>query len=99
MTFVSKEFPNRPGTLRFEAMIKSDNVEVGEREYYRGKFQGYIKGNKEYYPEDDFDGTFGWSPRKFYMKDLTQKEVVIFRIGLQNAKGAFYVDEIKCSIS
>jgi hypothetical protein len=48
------------------------------------------------YPANaDFDDTSGFVPRRFELRDLTGKETVTLRIGLQNAKGTVWVDDIK----
>jgi len=62
------------------------------------KFQAvlYDKQGKVSYPSaDDFEGTFGWTQRKFKILDLVEGETIELRIGLQNAKGTMYVDETK----
>lgn len=96
-TYISKEFVGYKGTLVFEANIKSEDVITGNKNFHRGKFQAVVvvNGHEVDWPDDDFKGTFPWMPRRFQVFDLTGKETVILRIGLQNAKGTIFVDDIK----
>jgi hypothetical protein len=98
-THITHKFPARRGKYTFHAMIQSENVVPGEKRYECGKFQAVVYDNRgrktDYYPGDDFEGTFGWSPRKFEALDFEGTETLELRIGLQNAKGAVYVDQIE----
>ena len=96
-TYISRDFTGYSGTLRFEALIQSENVIPGSQKYYRGKFQAVIiaKGKEMDWISDDFEGTFGWSHKTFQVFDLDGSETVVLRIGLQNAKGSMCIDKIK----
>jgi hypothetical protein len=97
-THLSKKFSGYSGTLTFEALIKSENVVPGtSKPYHRGKFQSIVyAGNQKFYPSnDDFQGTFDWTLKRFQVLDLDGSETVVLRFGLQNAKGIMCIDNIK----
>jgi hypothetical protein len=95
-TYISKEFVGCKGTLLFEANIKFYQVVPGDKNIHRGKFQAVVivDGREVDWPDADFEGTSPWMPRKFRVLDLTGNERVILRIGLQNAKGTVFVDDV-----
>lgn len=96
-TYISRDFVGYKGTLEFVANIKFDNVVRGNHNFHRGKFQAvvYVDGRDVDYPDADFEGTSPWMPRRFKVFDLTGKETVVLRIGLQDAKGTIFVDDIE----
>ena len=96
-TYISRKFVGYKGTLVFEANIKFDDVIPGNKNFHRGKFQAVVivDGREVDWPDADFEGISPWMPRRFQVFDLTGKETVVLRIGLQNAKGTVFVDDIK----
>ncbi len=97
-TYIHQDFTGYSGTLIFEAMIKSDNIVPGEFYYCRGKFLAQVdfKNGDTTWHDDDFEGTINeWTSRRFEVNDLEGTETVILTIGLQEAKGIVYVDEVK----
>ena len=76
---------------------KAEYVVRGSKDFHRGKFQAVVivNGKEVEWPDDDFEGTFAWLPKRFQLLDLTGKEKVVLRIGLQNAKGTVFVDKIR----
>lgn len=96
-TCISREFSNYSGTLRFEARIEAQNIVPGDKDFQKGKFQAvvFVDGREVSWPNDDFEGTSKEIIRRFRIFDLTGKENILLRIGLQNAKGAVLVDEIE----
>lgn len=96
-TNISKEFRHVKGTLRFEAQIQCKDIVRGDKNWDRGKFQAVVKidGKDVDWPADDFHEDSGFIKRQFRVFDLTGKETVVLRIGLQNAKGTVWVDDIK----
>lgn len=98
-THISRFFRvSQPGTLRFQARMKTQNLVPGTEDYHRAKFVGVvIEGGKEIsWPNDDIStSTDAWELRSFDVIDLDPSVKVDLRIGLQNAKGSLFVDDLE----
>ena len=96
-TYISKDFRNVKGNLRFEAQIQSQNIVRGDKNWDRGKFQAVVTvdGKDVSWPADDFHEDSGFIKRQFRIFDLTGQEKVTLRIGLQNARGTIWVYDIR----
>ncbi|MBK8113871.1 MAG: hypothetical protein IPK44_04620 [Candidatus Accumulibacter sp.] len=98
-TYIGRVFrvPSR-GTLRIEAKIRAEGVVPGVKNYQRGKFVAVVieNGKEVDWPNADFEGTISqWVPRAVTIPDLDPSIDVDMRIGLQNAKGVVFVDDVK----
>ncbi len=98
-TDLTKKFTGYSGTLIFEAMLRWENVVQGYKDYYRGRFITEVIGldGEKWYPSaGDFDGTQDdWMFKRLEVLDLDGTESVELMIGLLNAKGTVYLDEVK----
>jgi hypothetical protein len=97
-TFISRSFnvPSK-GQLRIEGKVWSSNVVPGVRPYFRGKFIAVVldRGKEIAYYDADFEGTSGqWVPKIIIIPDLDPRFVVDLRLGIQNATGIAYFDDI-----
>ncbi len=98
-TFIARAFrvPSR-GTLRFEAKMRADNVVPGAQNFHRAKFVAVvIEGQTEVdWPNADFEGSLNeWITRTVVVPDLDPSVTVELRVGLQNAKGTVYLDDVR----
>lgn len=98
-THISRSFRvNAPGTLKFQARFRAENMVVGSEDFHTGKFIGVvIDGGREIsWPNDDIRTSIdGWELRSFEVVDLDPSLKVDLRIGLQNAKGSLFVDDVR----
>lgn len=98
-TYISQFFRvPAAGTLRFQARLKANHLVTGTEDYHRAKFVGVvIENNKEVaWPNNDLRASVDdWELRSFDVVDLAPSVKVDLRIGLQNAKGDLYVDDLK----
>jgi hypothetical protein len=93
------------GTLRFEGMIRAENVDVDEKDYETGHFTVDVslkstssqwEGMDGYrWHTGNFKGTFNWVHQTIDDVHVESHEAVKLRIGLQNTTGTVYVDDIK----
>lgn len=98
-TFISRSFrvPSK-GSLRIEGQVFSCDIVPGNKQYERGKFIAVLisHGKEIGYLDADFDGNSKeWIPRSIYVPRLDPSIDVDLRIGLQNATGCVYVDNVK----
>ena len=100
-TILTKIFRNYSGTLRFEVMVKSENVVKGQQSFESGKLSVVVEdhGNQDWtkakFYTNDFDGSFNWRLITVEAIDLDGTKDTKLVTGLQSAKGVVYIDNIK----
>jgi hypothetical protein len=86
----------KPESLRIEAIIKANNIIAGKGEsFHTGQLQAMIKenGQEVSHPSAKFTGTFDFQ-KKIVYADVGENQELVVRVGLQNAKGTMWVDDI-----
>jgi len=96
-TFIKKVFKGYEGDLIFKARIKVEDFELGAEEYDNVKFQGRLlkKGKFTGFESHNLKESGDWLDVTFDVNDLTRKDETILMIGLQNAKGTIYIDDVE----
>ena len=96
-TFIKKAFKGYEGDLIFKARIKVEDFEIGPEDYDNIKFQGRLikKGKFTGFESQNLKETSDWMTVTFDVNDLKKKDETILMIGLQNAKGTIYVDDVE----
>ena len=100
-TILTKKFRGISGTLRFEVMIRAEDVVKGQQPFESGKLHVVVEnpGNTDWtkakFYANDFEGSFDWIFKSIEVVDLDGTKDVKFQTGLQSAKGAMYIDNVK----
>ena len=100
-TILTKKFRGISGTLRFEVMIQAEDVVKGQQPFESGKLHVVVEnpGNTDWtkakFYANDFEGSFDWIFKSIEVVDLDGTKDVKFQTGLQSAKGAMYIDNVK----
>jgi hypothetical protein len=99
-TYIQREFKGYEGDLIFKARVKVTDFKKGAGEYDEGKFQARIerKGKFAGYAGDNFVDSFDWKELHFEVLNLAKRDEVLLMIGLQNAEGTVYVDDVRVEL-
>lgn len=84
--------------LIIEAKVKAENIEIGQESFYGGHIDFEIRtarGDSRFPSAPFFMGSFDWTPMTFECTIPTNAKIIVFRLGLQGAKGIVYFDDVK----
>ncbi|NCC51221.1 MAG: hypothetical protein EOM20_08405 [Spartobacteria bacterium] len=95
--FLKWSFKGYEGDLVFKARIKVENFEQGEEDYHNVKFQARRLSNNVFkgYDSHNLEADTDWAEFTFDVNGVKQGDETILMIGLENAAGIVYVDDIE----
>jgi len=86
--------------LMVQAIVKYENIEIGNKSYYGGHidFEIMTPNGPQYEHAPFFVNSMDWTLCSFDADIPDNATTVDFRIGLQGAKGTIYFDDVKVFI-